>query len=880
MPTAHDLQRLRQYAEAAWREIQAFDAPAVPNIQIDLQRVTAAVEETIQATSTAVKIGLVGEFNAGKTVLLGALLGCGDALPVSATPTTGNITELHFVQHPDEGNVRATEIGPFKIEYLDQQGIADSLAYMLKEAANRAMEAQLPDRRIQELRTLQVGQPGVWEALEGWCRAAWGETTNPRLRNSIRELVWFARCYVACGNSLCGGKGTIYTVEAAVARDGLILAATKNIQHFAELPAAPPRLTQAPLELTAELLRATFPLVRRCQVQVKLSRQIWNLAPLLTGNELILLDFPGLGADTSGVRDQFLCLRELAEVHTILVLLDGQRPGAGDIQKVYDMMQKDRQDIGNCILVGISRFDLLPVSAEQLQALLREFGMDRGGSAGEPAAGEDAIGFLLSDASNTLDEDRVYRELHPLKKVIEGAEAFTPRSDRIVLLSSILALGELAERYPELPIGSELFHRDQLADALPQARRMRDQWRALSQQLQAAGEAAKLTQWLIGFTRDGGLTALRDLLQKHVQEHGLNLIYNQAQKKVAQLDNAIHELCETLKDTGPVTPSPDDPDNRVRAAIRGLLREFNQYKSKFEQDPPNLLQVATPTPKERLPLSDLVQEEVVARIFAWPEWQSLLNLVKDGYLEPPRGIELLLSSEDILTELGGEVPKTGEDFYRSFVDTYQELNGLARQKAQEALDEWLKELANELSNYRAELAQFLNDTVRLRLKERLGKKGEELFTHLNLALRPERLQSNLARLSGLGVETDRGRDDKVCGHIFPLHRERRFGWEAGMMELCPRELRHQVQLLRLRDECINSISRELTEFVSRVNREIVRWLRELFARLGESLMMMNNDKKFIAILAGTEDRSTVSNTASELAGRLQALASPLNPEGV
>ena len=83
-------------------------------------------------------------------------------------------------------------------------------------------------------------------------------------------------------------------------------------------------------------------------------------------SEFILLDFPGLGAANSGVRDTFLSLRELAEVQTILVLLNGKSPGSDRANKIFTMMQQQRpgQDLKDLILVGVGRFDQLPLESE------------------------------------------------------------------------------------------------------------------------------------------------------------------------------------------------------------------------------------------------------------------------------------------------------------------------------------------------------------------------------------------------------------------------------------------------------------------------------------------------------------------------------------
>jgi hypothetical protein len=57
----------------------------------------SAAQETLRRAGSPVKIGVVGEFNAGKSLLLGSLTGYADALPVSEVPTTAGLRILASV---------------------------------------------------------------------------------------------------------------------------------------------------------------------------------------------------------------------------------------------------------------------------------------------------------------------------------------------------------------------------------------------------------------------------------------------------------------------------------------------------------------------------------------------------------------------------------------------------------------------------------------------------------------------------------------------------------------------------------------------------------------------------------------------------------------
>src|SRR5262249_34507872 len=167
---------------------------------------------------------------------------------------------------------------------------------------------------------------------------------------------WFARCCrSAVGTALLDTQelqDRVVPVEKETAREALALPRSSTsitVRKFEELPEAPGPM---PLPLTADWLRKAFPLVRRVDVEVAVSERIWDLAGMQGAGEWVLPDFPGRGAAESGVRDGFLCERELREVQTILILLDGRRPGGEGGQIIFNMMNADRpagQDLRDSI---------------------------------------------------------------------------------------------------------------------------------------------------------------------------------------------------------------------------------------------------------------------------------------------------------------------------------------------------------------------------------------------------------------------------------------------------------------------------------------------------------------------------------------------------
>src|ERR1700734_2374159 len=94
--------KIREYACTAQALAETVLASPPANLDathLELVREIARIAAALELTARGpVKIGVVGQFNAGKTLLLGGLIGYADGLPVSAIPTTGNVTSIRFRQ--------------------------------------------------------------------------------------------------------------------------------------------------------------------------------------------------------------------------------------------------------------------------------------------------------------------------------------------------------------------------------------------------------------------------------------------------------------------------------------------------------------------------------------------------------------------------------------------------------------------------------------------------------------------------------------------------------------------------------------------------------------------------------------------------------------
>lgn len=697
MKDQEKLAKLREYAEKLQHKLAGVPAEisqkedwVSPRLDNCVSEMRKATEKIIESASSPVKIAIVGEFSSGKTSLIGSLLGYADALPISENPTTGNVTAIHLVQQEE---LRTSEVGNCTVEYLDEQGIKDCLNFMLQEAEKRAKAAQIVPVHPQSDELTKIIK---------WCETAWNLTKNPELRYLLRELVEFIRIVEAYKQGL---SGKTYTIDNATAKEGLKLANTsEGIQaiEFHQLPNAPDQLSNPPQQLDSSLLQKSFPLIRRLKIEFKISKEVWDLSALKGVKEFILLDFPGLGAANSGVRDTFLSLQELAEVQTILILLDGRRPGSGGANQIFTIMQQHKgEDIKDRILVGIGRFDQLPVINEGGEQIIDE--------------------LIANDSDDPLDnfqitEATVLEKLTVLQTTIAHATGFTVRQDRIVFLSPILALSELATRFSQIQVGSETFIKNlNYQGYLEPSNRFQSKWRKLSQKIQKTQPKSTLAKQLGDFANDGGVGRMRELILTHVAEHGLKQLYQDTQKKMEVLRQQQEQLKQNLASIE--IPIVDSPSLQIlRQSLENLIETYTVFQRGLGKKP---------LPDQRgVPVEQIVKDEVIFCISNWSEWTSLFNQIKDGT------ITVTQTSSSPLRIRNLSFPKNSEDFYERFSATVKELEKFSIDTAHQAFIDIFEQLSRNLSQIHHNLQPILNPEMEQQIEKKFGYDAADRFYNL------------------------------------------------------------------------------------------------------------------------------------------------------
>jgi hypothetical protein len=824
------LARLKEYGEFILRKIDSV--PQRPSQEEDwvptslddcLLRLREAAEKTVELANSPVKIGIMGEFSSGKSLLLGSLIGYADALPVSENPTTGNVTAIHI--KPQDG-FATTQANNYTVEYLSHEGVNECLHFMLKEANRRAASAGVTP--------LQVAKIKTGKDISIWCEEVWKSSNNLELRYLVRELVLFLRAYQAYGEALCG---RLYPIDGITAREGLQLAempmAIQSLK-FEDLPPANVRLPNAPQRLGTQLLQTSFPLIRRVDIDVKISREIWDV----TGaEEFVLLDFPGLGAANSGTRDTFLSLRELAQVQTILVLLNGKSPGSDRANKIFTMMQQQRpgQDLKDLILVGVGRFDQLPLESE---------------------GGERELDLLINNQSDSqpLQTNAVFQKLKVLKTIIDGAEAFTSQKDRIVLLSPLLGLSEFAKRSSQIKAGSEEFLANlDYPDYLERPKKLQQKWGDLSEALLAADGRSQLGRQLGYFAQDGGISKLRELIQTHVANHGLKQLYEDTRRAadvIRQQQEYLKEIIAEIHEQG--IPTVDTPALlELRSAIESLDRTYRNFQKDLGKE----------QLKDRrgIVVSDVIKDELTLKILNWSQWTLLFNKIQNGTITLAEFKGAAGKLFDRGNRVNTSIPTKSDDFYPAFEKTVKELENFASDRIHQAVVDLLSSLAHQITLEREKLQTILIPEMEQEIESKFGLEEADLFYKLLLGSDPRQWKEAI-------IAEINNHDQSIKPEsIFPLARQDEkhsvgqiFDWSPERNQNPSRSANHQLFVLRLRDEITASASLHLVQYVSESNQQVNIEINGILDQIIPSLQNLSKKETLLRYIAARDSQTELA----------------------
>ncbi len=824
------LRRYKEYGESVQQslELVSQNPPPqeswVPNsIHESIQDLQLSAQRLVELASSPVKIGIMGEFSSGKTLLLGSLIGYADALPVSETPTTGNVTAIHLRQQPD---LHTTKVGKFTVEYLSHEGVKECLRFMLQETEVRAKAAEIPPDEVATLKSLHYKTSADSNGILRWCEQVWNQTQSLELRSLLRELVVFVRTYSVYGKDICGKS---YQIDNITAKKGLRLSEPPmNILElsFGQLP-PPPKPWENFIQPSALDLQNSFSLIRRIDVTVEVSKEIWDLSSLQGTNEFVLLDFPGLGSADSGVRDTFLSLRELRDVQTILLLLNGRYPGGAIASKIRTMLERDKgQDLRDRIIVGVGRFNQLPFTASD----------------------ESIIDELLDEP--LLSEETVLQSLSILKLTIASASNLTTEKKNIVLLSQLYGLTKLAELSSLVQVCSPEFLRELDIPNKPQEIELREKWQELSKMLPTS---STLHKQLSDFAEDGGMVRLRSLLKDHVAQHGMKQLVEDTQRAAEALQREQNNLKTLLEEIPAYIPVEENPAFvNLREAIENLVTIYRQFQEELEKQP--ILKN-----RSGIAVSDVVKDELTNKIFFdWSEWTLLLDRTKNGTISLTK-TDSFFGDE----EIEDSIPTKSDDFYTAFVQTIQEMQAFAHTRTTEAVTDLFNKLSTEVASDRNAVNSILLPETEQYIQQNFGKNQLRLFRNLLRAIDPaNKWQRLVIEHSGLANNNT----PINANNLFPLARKDEkhpngqiFDWSPDKkFPVPPRPFNHQIAVLRLRDEITASAGLHLIQYVSQLTKQVKlsfsRALKEIVDSLQE--LLKSKHEPFLRYIASAEERTS------------------------
>jgi hypothetical protein len=858
MSVAAQIHELRDYAQAVLRALDAepelTEAERLdPRLAETLTQIRELADETIRRAGSPVKIGVTGEFSAGKTLLLGSLIGYADALPVHELPSTGNITALRLV--PAAGS-RGSQIGPFAIEFMDQGTARACLRELLRAAATDPAISKVPaEVAATAERLLERADELPWAEVVAWCQKVESVASSDALtglRPVLRELAGFARAGGSAGGAalLAEPDASRRTFEVDQATAAAAMRLPRGDERGASME-GPGALESPP---SAAFLQRAMPLIRRVEVRVAIPDEVWNLSGVHGAGEFVLLDFPGLGAKDSGIRDTFLCNLELKDVQTILMVEDGRSPGGSSGKDLFDLLQRAQpgRDLRDSILVGVNRFDQLPIQSD-------------------PEGGELELDRTLEASARTpVREQRLLESIPLLATTVRSAVELAGRDDRVVLLSAVVALGTMADTYPDAPVGSPSFQAN-LPTLMNPHRPLRDKWGRLAQALRQSEPRGRLGRWLSDYAADGGVPRLRHLLLDHVSAHGLQQLLDHIRQPAEALRKAVGRLPRHRDEpTPPGRLSAED----IRRGVGGLNEVYIALKTEFAQAAPELTVLpgededpgAASRPSytaSPVPIHVHIHDTVTRSVWEWAVWNRLLlSILRGGPAQARRrGPKNAMDDEESDTPDDG-LPSNSRDFRDWFLGAVAEGEQFARDCVRRAVPRLLGEIGARTRPYLDRLRPLLDDAEadekvrefdRARPAPAGRRSGAALLRILRRSADPggsdlgaRTLDSVFDEERGIALRARfplPGAEDHQAPQVFP--------WADGKGG---DPWSHQILVWRLRDALAQGTRHPVLQLASELTEAVFEVVEENITTAIDRLDELSNHAALLACLAGEDAR--------------------------
>ena len=512
------------------------------------------------AARREVTVGFVGVFTTGKSLLISLLGGVPDMLPVSNQPTTGNVTRIRirpaaYGSGPGAGHTTVSLLSPAAVAELADYVVDAIVGLVTRE---RLPYDVRPLAGWHPVDPADPSRPDLSRMTE-FLRPLWAD---PALNLQIR--LWAAELFQIGDALLAGGHllpATMPDTPRSIKSLGDAVTIGDSRQPPREVPVLRPR---APILATdlyqPQNLQTIRPLIQEVAVDLQLPEDVWSFG----GVPVDLLDFPGLASGS--LRDRFLAERELGGTSVVAFVVDAEKPKNDDMDRLYGILEKGRQiraELAESILAVVNRFDRVKLPGST------------------PATVADLAGW----------ED--YRDISSV-----ASELTRGRPERMALISS-LAVALRAGYHPPGARDQDLSAEDTLA-----------QWDAAVAALRRADPADPVAAALDGYRRDGGLTYLRDLISRHVSEHGLRIWLAEAAELDRQLDGKLDELKPRARQA-----FGEDEQRRIEDLVGTLGRVRYGIAEGLDE-----IRLLTGLSVGDVTVTELLRDKAAQLVHVWQEW--------------------------------------------------------------------------------------------------------------------------------------------------------------------------------------------------------------------------------------------------------------------
>ncbi|MEU5998333.1 hypothetical protein ABZ837_10925 [Streptomyces sp. NPDC047197] len=554
----------------------------------------AAVAQLLREARGPLSVGVVGEFSAGKSLLIEALLGLPGLLSVSDVATTGNVTALHIGQLT--GGERTSRLDGRAVVYCTAAETAELMTHLHGRLEELAPLEGPPDQRSQALHAARPGPDG-WAPLVEWCGRHGSALHGARMRAVAAEVELLHTAYEV-GTPMLGRR---YELSEAQAKRAMSLPGVKLEAGGGDSPALRVKEGEGH-RIPDDVLAACVPLIRRVELRVGVPRGIWDLAG---ARALTLMDFPGLNSPESGERDRFLSRRELRDIHTVLVLVNGQRGPVAQEQDFFDMLREPTADgrerksdkvLRESLLVAGGRFDQMPVDPSALKA-------------------------ALLDSPERLKEQRLrgLPDTAVLDKIVEAAHRLLPAGQRkqLVLVSAMVGLDRLA-RSQGVQLDEAL--RARLRSGAEERLQITELWAKAAARLAADDPGSPLSTALREFAEDGGLDLLRRQLTQHAEKYGGDIRHEAVRRRAEVVDRMRVELISREQAAHPEEACP--PEYReIQRTLDETRRSLGDLRDSL------VVGMGPGNAWADDELRQYIDGEAATMVAGWPLWKELFASV-------------------------------------------------------------------------------------------------------------------------------------------------------------------------------------------------------------------------------------------------------------